>query len=293
MVEYLFQQGEISKGTFRKGSHLKIMDANGVQGFEVDLLDHHSLHEAMEGADTVYNMASPMPGADSEFLKINTEGVLNLLEVATELGVKTFVHLSTLDVYGFSARKVSDTSVPNPAGEYQKGKAEAERLLLESSERSLLPRIVLIRAARAIGSRDWSFTIPLLRMIEAGKVVLPSSAPMSFSHPRDIAQAMFKAATGKTPSGSIILVKSFDASPDELARGMMASLGASADVRKGGVFSKSSLPPYTLSQLRAAIAIDSQQSWTGLGFMPEYSQQTACDEIASWSRKEPWVTEEA
>ncbi|HKT21556.1 MAG TPA: hypothetical protein VJR06_02890, partial [Nitrososphaerales archaeon] len=60
-MEYLFQQGEISKGVFRMGSHLKIMDTNGVQGLEADLTDHHSLHEAMEGVDVVYNLASPMP----------------------------------------------------------------------------------------------------------------------------------------------------------------------------------------------------------------------------------------
>ena len=84
------------------------MDAAGVQGIEADLLDHHSIHEAMEGTDTVYNLASPMPGADSDFMKFNTEGILNLLEVATETGVKTFVQLSTLDVCGFSAKVVSE-----------------------------------------------------------------------------------------------------------------------------------------------------------------------------------------
>ncbi len=293
MVEYLFQQGEISKGTFRKGSHLKIMDASGVQGMEADLLDHHSLHEAMEGADTVYNMASPMPDADSDFMKFNTEGVLNLLEVATEMGVKTFVQLSTLDIFGFSTKKISDSSAPNPGGEYQKAKAEAERLLKESSKRSPHPRVVIIRAARAVGSRDWSFTVPLLRMIKIGKVVLPGSGPMSFSHPLDIAQAMYKAATGGASSGSAFLVKSFDASPDEFVRGLIATLGARADVRKEGVFSKSSLPPYTTSQLKAALTIESQPRWTELGYKPQFTQQAACDEIARWFRKEPWATEAA
>jgi len=176
VVEYFFQQGEISMGTFRKGSHLKIMDAYGVQGMEVNLLDHHSLHEAMEGADTVYNMVSPMPDEDSDFIKVNKDGVLNLLEVATEMGVKTLIHLSTLDVCGFSRRDVSDASAPSPAGEYQKAKAEAERLLIESSKRSPLPRIVIIRAAKAVGSRDGSLTIPLLRMIRSGRVVAKVAA---------------------------------------------------------------------------------------------------------------------
>ena len=51
LVEYLFKQGEISRGTFRAGSHLKILDSSGVQGVEADLLDHHSLHEALEGVE--------------------------------------------------------------------------------------------------------------------------------------------------------------------------------------------------------------------------------------------------
>jgi nucleoside-diphosphate-sugar epimerase len=293
VVEYLFQQGEISKGTFRKGSHLKIMDANGVQGMETDLLDHHSLHEAMEGTDTVYNMACPMPGEDSDFIKVNTEGVLNLLEVAIEMGVKTFVQLSTLDVCGFSRRDVSDASAPKPVGEYQKAKAEAERLLMESSKRSPLPRIVIIRAARAVGSRDGSFTIPLLRMIRAGRVVLPNSGPMSFTHPLDIAQAMHQAATGRISSGSNFLVKSFDASPHELARGLIVSLGARAEVRKETLFTKSSLPPYTKSQLRAALRIDSQPRWTELGYKPEFKAQAACEEVAKWCTKEPWAIEVA
>ena len=293
MVEYLFQQGEISKGTFRKGSHLKIMDTSGVQGIEANLLDHHSLHEAMEGVDAIYNLASPMPGEDSDFIKVNTEGVLNLLEVATEMGVKSFIQLSTLDVCGFSRRDVSDASAPDPSGEYQNAKAEAERLLKESSKRSPLPRIVIIRAARAVGSRDGSFTIPLLRMIRAGKVVLPSSGSMSFTHPLDIAQAMYKAATGRVPSGSTFLVKSFDASPDELARGLVASLGARVEVRRDGLFSKSCLPPYTTSQLKAALRINSQPRWTELGYKPEFDPQATCEEVAKWYRKEPWATETA
>lgn len=293
VVEYLFQQGEISKGTFRKGSHLKIMDARGVQGIEADLLDHHSLHEAMEGVDTVYNLASPMPGEDSDFIKVNTEGVLNLLEVATEMGVKTFIQLSTLDVCGFSMRDVSDESAVNSTGEYQRAKAEAERLLIESSRRSPIPRIVIIRAARAVGSRDNSFTIPLLRMIGTGRVVLPSSGSMSFTHPLDTAQAMHKAAVGRVSSGSTFLVKSFDASPDELAGGLISSLGARAEVHKERLFSKSSLPDYTTRQLKAALRIDSQPRWAELGYKPKFNAQAACEEVVKWYRKEPWATETA
>jgi nucleoside-diphosphate-sugar epimerase len=293
VVEYLFQQGEISKGTFRKGSHLKIMDASGVQGMEADLLDHHTLHEAMEGVDTVYNLASPMPDSDSDFMRVNTEGLLNLLEVAGEVGVRTFVHLSTLDVGGFATREVTEATALDPSTEYQRAKAEAERLLRESAKRNQSIRVVMIRAAKAVGSRDESLAIPLLRMIEAGKVVVPASSTMSFSHPLDIGQAMYKAATGTAPSGSTYYVKSFDSTVEAFARELASTVGASPEIKREGIFSKSSFSPYTSDQLKAALHLAEQQNWKEFGYAPLFTAKSTCEEIAKWYKKEPWATEPA
>ncbi|HXY56836.1 MAG TPA: NAD(P)-dependent oxidoreductase, partial [Nitrososphaerales archaeon] len=242
LVEYLFQQGEISKGIFRKGSHLKIMDTSGVQGLEADLMDHHSLHEAMEGVDSVYNLVSPMPDSDSDFLPPNTEGLLNLLEAAAEAKVKTFVHLSTLDVYGFGKREVDSSAPLDPSNEYQKSKAEADRLLMEFGKRNSLPRVAIIRSSKAVGSRDGSLVVPILKMIRVGKVVLPSGGRMSFSHPRDISQAMFKASTVSLPTGRVFLLKSFDSTPEELARGVIGATGGKAEVKRQGFLSSTALP---------------------------------------------------
>lgn len=293
LVEYLFQQGEISKGIFRKGAHLKIMDSSGVQGIEADLLDHHSLHEAMEGADAVFSMASPMPGADSDFMKVNTEGTLNLLEVAKESGIKAFVHLSTLDIYGPHPDTIDASTLPAPSGEYQKSKAEAERLLLEFSRRSAEPRVVIIRAAKAVGSRDESLVAPVLRMASRGKVTVPSGGVMSFSHPRDIAQAMFESAVTPLPTGKVILLKSFDSTPERLAEGIVGAAGVKAEVRRKGVFSSSGLPKYTLEQLRARARIGDQPDWKEIGYAPKYDLKGTCEEIAAWTRKEPWAVEVA
>lgn len=292
LVEYLFQQGEISKGTFRKGSHLKILDASGVQVMEADLLDHHSLHESIEGVDTVYSLASPMPDVDTDFMKINTEGILNLLEVATEAKVKTFVHLSTLDVYGFGASAITDKTHAKPSHDYQRAKLEGERLLGEFSKRNESPRLVIIRAAKAVGSRDESLVVPMLRMIEAGKVVLPSAQKMSFSHPVDIAEAMFKAATGSAPTGSVYLIRSFDSTPEELARSLVSELGRDAPVKRQGLLSGSPIPRYASDQLKASLRIEAQPSWKGLGYEPRFTMKTTCEEIAKWYGKEPWAAGE-
>jgi len=293
LVEYLFQQGEISKGIFRKGSHLKIMDASGVMGIEADLADHHSLHEAMEGVDVVYNLASPMPDADSGFLSANTEGLLNLLEVAGEAKAKTFVQLSTLDVYGFGAKHVSPQDSFKPVNEYQRSKAEAERLLQEFSKRSSQLRVTIIRSAKAIGSRDESLVIPMLRMIDAGRVTVPAGEVMSYSHPRDIAQAMYNSALGESPTGSSYLMKSFDAAPEEVARGVASAVGRTVEFKRQGMFSGSPYPKYTSEQLKASIRIDAQPSWKEFGYAPQYDLTRTCEEIANWYKKEPWVAESA
>jgi oxidoreductase len=293
LVEYLFQQGEICKATFRKGSHLKILDLNGVQGTEAELTDHHALHDAMEGVDVVYNLASPMPGADLDFHSANTEGLLNLLEVATEAKVKAFVHLSTLDVYGFGARGVSGTSQFNPGDDYQKSKAEAERLLQEFSKRNPTPRVAVVRAAKAVGSRDESLVVPILRMVAAGRVVLPAAGAMSFTHPRDIAQAMYKLAIGTSPTGGAFLVKSFDSTPEEFARGISTAVGKETDVRRQGFLSASPVPKYTAEQLKAGLMIEAQPYWKDFGYTPAYTLKGTCEEIAAWYKKEPWVTESA
>jgi nucleoside-diphosphate-sugar epimerase len=291
VVEYLFQQGEISKGVFRKGSHLKIMDSNGVQGVEADLQDRHSLHQAMEGVDVVYNMASPMPDSDTDFWKFSTEGIVNLLAAATEAKVKVVVHLSTLDVYGFGARSIGPSTAFDPSGEYQRSKVEAERLLGEFSQRGVLPRIAVIRSARAVGSRDESLVVPLLRMIDEDRVLLPAGGTMSFSHPRDIAQAMFKAGTGQIRTGSAYMIKSFDATPAELAGAIVKAVGKAVEIRRQGFLPRSRLPKYASEHLRASVRIGDQSSWNELGYAPAYDLKGTSEEIANWYKKEPWVTE--
>jgi len=289
VVEYLFQQGEISKGAFRRGSHLKTMDLNGVQAVEVDLADHHTLHEAVEGCDTVYSMASPTPYGDTDFVNANTAGILNLLEAAQEQKVKNFIHLSCLEVYGFATREIEDSTIPSPANDYQKSKLEAERLLLEFAKRNPETRIVILRPAKAIGSRDTTFVAPLLRMIKEGKVSVPRTGIMSFTHPRDIAMAMYKSATSTTPSGRVYLIKSFDTTPGLLAKGIADATGSHAEVRTEGLLRKADLPNYTREQLRAQLSIRQQASWSEIGFAPAFGVAETSEEIANWYRKDPWA----
>ncbi len=296
LAEYFFEQSEISKGIFRKGSHLRIMDQCGVQCLEADLLDRSTLHEPLEGVDTVYNLASPTPkdGDSQDFLRPNTEGTGNLLQEAKEHGTKTFVHLSTLDVYGLEKyASIDKESSPAPNHPYQKAKLAADQLVMEFAKSNPGIKVRVVRAARAVGARDKTLVVPILRMASEGKILLPASGhDASFSHPKDIAQALLKVATSDG-GGTLQLVKSFDSSPVELSETIAKSYGKSVSIKQSGLFSgKTSLPSYSVSQLKASLHLEEQDSWKSIGYTPSYGLEKLGSEVALWCKKEPWNIEE-
>jgi len=293
LAEYFLKEGEISKGVFRKGSHLRILDQCGIQCLEADLIDRESLHEPLDMVDVVYNLASPTPRDGTEdFLSVNTRGLENLLQEAEEHGVKDFVLLSTLDVCGFKRRDLDGSSALAPAHPYQQAKAEAERLALEFGRKNPAMRVKVVRAARAIGSRDATLSAPLLKMLAAGKLVLPkgSDSKMSFTHPKDVAQALLRVAS-KGVGGEVYLVKSFDASLDDVALALSRAAGREQKIGREGVFSKTPFPLYTASQIRAGLRVKEQESWKRVSYAPAFDVAKTCSEIAEWSVKEPWVAE--
>jgi dihydroflavonol-4-reductase len=294
LAEYFLQQGEISKGTFRKGSHLYILDQSGVQCLEADLLQRESLHEPLDMVNVVYNLASPTPrNGGGEYLRVNTEGLRNLLEEAREHGVKRFVHLSTLDVCGFGrSRELDLETKASPTHPYQVAKFEAEVLIKEFAKHNSEIQVSIVRAARAIGPRDPTFVVPILRMVQTGTVTLPqgAQATMSFSHPKDIAQALLR--VGQGTAGDLLLVKSFDASTEEVARALVNSCGASAAIKQQGILGKTLFPSYTCEQIKAGLTVKTQSSWGTIGYVPAYSVSKVADEVAAWYGKNPWATEE-
>jgi dihydroflavonol-4-reductase len=296
LAEYFFEQAEISKGVFRKGSHLRIMDQSGIQCLEADLMDRSTLHEPLEGVEVVYSLASPTPkgGEDQDYVGPNIRGMTNLLAEAREHGVKRFVHLSTLDVYGLERQhSINEGSNPSPTHPYQKAKLAADKLVAKFAEDNPEIKVRIVRAAKAVGARDTTLVVPILRMASEGKILMPSgSATASFSHPKDIAQALLKVAT--VDGGTLLQhVKSFDASPGELAGTIAKAAGKNAQIRQSGLFSgRTSLPDYTVSQLKASLHLEEQDSWKTIGYVPSYGLERVGAEVALWCKKEPWSIEE-
>lgn len=114
-----------------------------------DVMDKEQITLAMAGTTTVIHCATGLSD-------IIVQGTKNMLEVALELGVKRFVHLSTTAVYGHASGEIDETVPYQSMGwEYGDAKIEAEKLCWEFCEKGL--PLTVIRPPIVYGpfSRDW------------------------------------------------------------------------------------------------------------------------------------------
>ena len=108
-------------------------DINSLDCSDVDVVFHLSaLVHQMGGASC------------EEYEKVNVTQTLQLAKKAKECGVKQFVFMSTVKVYGEETESVyTEKSICNPEDEYGKSKLKAEKLLLEVESENF--RVSIIR----------------------------------------------------------------------------------------------------------------------------------------------------
>jgi nucleoside-diphosphate-sugar epimerase len=293
LAEYFFAEGEISKGVFRKGSHLRIMDQCGIQCLEADIGDRHSLHEPLDAVDVLYFLASPPPGRTrEEYSEFNRVGLGGMLEEAHEHGVKTFVYLSCLGVYGLRpGGPIEKGRLPRPSDDHESSKLEGEGMVRDFGKRHPELQVRVVRAARTIGSRDPAIVTPILKMVGRGRVILPqgSSARNSVTHPKDVAQALLRAANSQIDAP--LQVKSFDVSLEELAESLVRASGKSVEIKRQGVLSGKSLVARDAAEaMGGGLTLEEQDLWKTVAYSPVFDLEKTVAEVSAWHNKEPWVT---
>lgn len=139
-----------------------------VEAVQADLLDAGRLREAVRGADVVVHCAVGNRRA-------TVEGTRNLLEVARAAGVRRFVHISTIDVYG-RAEGVVDEDHPHArtGREYGDSKIEAEELCMAAATRDF--EVVILRPTIVYGPFSDLWTLEFAQRLRDGAWTLPREA---------------------------------------------------------------------------------------------------------------------
>ena len=138
-----------------------------------DLSSPGDLAQAMAGCDMVVHAGIGTSWRESERVAVNVEGTRNLVNAALKAGVKRFVHLSTLALYGdeVTGTITEDTPIhPKTEWDYAQSKHAAERIVLEAAGRGL-PAIVH-RVAVVYGPHNLTIVARPLQQLAHNQLVL-------------------------------------------------------------------------------------------------------------------------
>jgi len=101
---------------------------------------------SFEGYDVIFHVAAIVHVKENnvdKYFEVNRDLVLDIARKAKQEGVKQFIFLSTMGVYGTEIGYITKDTVPKPNTPYAKSKYEAEKLLSELSEDGF--KVVIIR----------------------------------------------------------------------------------------------------------------------------------------------------
>ena len=134
---------------------------NDIEWMEGDVTNVYDVAEAMKDIDEVYHCAAKVSfhGADyNEIMKVNVEGTANMVNVAIELGVKKFCHISSIAALGrVIENKVMDENVVWKSSKhnsvYAISKYGGEREVWRAMEEGL--NAVIVSPSIIIGPGDW------------------------------------------------------------------------------------------------------------------------------------------
>lgn len=125
-----------------------------------DIMNLDSLAQAMDGVDAVVHCAYGSP-------EVTIEGTRNALKVALDKGVRRFVHLSTVEVYGDATGDINETHPYKLTGSaYGDSKIEAEKIAWEYHEKGL--SVVVLRPSIVYGPFSTFWTQKVAERILSG-----------------------------------------------------------------------------------------------------------------------------
>jgi nucleoside-diphosphate-sugar epimerase len=157
---YLTGFGEV-RAAVRRWSSAARIGRFPVEIVLCDILNSGQIERAVEGVDAVVHCAFGSR-------EVNVKGTENLLEASLRNGVKRFVHLSTVDVYGGTEGDLDETSPFRYTGsEYGDSKIDAENLCLTYSGKGL--PLVVLRPTIVYGPHCKLWVTKFAERLQSGK----------------------------------------------------------------------------------------------------------------------------
>lgn len=213
-----------------------------------DLTDAHQVKPLVESIDVVIHSAGlahqfgKQTDAEQRFQQVNVEATRNIVQAAVDSGVKRFVLVSSVSVYGSQKTSpVPENAACRPVGHYAVSKWEAERVAIEIANRSNM-QLTILRMATIYGAGDPGNVLKLVRAIDRGRFVWIGRGRnmKSLIHVEDAAESCLLAAENSS-NNSPPRIYNVSAIPESM-RSIVQTIGTSLGQPVRRWFIPSSLP---------------------------------------------------
>ncbi len=213
LVKLLVDEGVHVRALVQDGVPLQNLNGLPIEQVTGDLLDPASLKRALEGCDTVFNLAAifaywlPKPAL---MYQVNVEGVSSLMSAALEAGVKRVIHTSSIASIGTApgVESADETTAFNnweTADDYVLSKYVGELEALKFNAKGL--PVVVVNPAFPFGANDIAPTPTglLIQRYAAGQNPFVFHGGMNVVDVRDVARGHWLAALRGRPGERYIL----------------------------------------------------------------------------------------
>jgi nucleoside-diphosphate-sugar epimerase len=253
--------------------------------------------EALNGVDTVIHLAARvhLPGdtaadAITEFRRVNVAGTKHLAQTAAFMGVRRFIYMSSMKVYGEgNAVAYTEHDSLMPTTPYAISKYEAEQLLKEIDAKTDL-EVVVLRPPLVYGPHVKANFLQLLKVVDMG-------IPLPFATVRNQRSLIFLENLldaivacihhPKAARKTYLLSDGTDTSTPELIRKTASALGRPIRLfsfspnllrLSAKIIGKSE----ALDGLLNSFSVDSSRISTELDWTPRFTMTEGLAETATW-----------
>lgn len=121
----------------------------------VDMLDGSWREQSFSGYDAVFHVAGIVHKKENKnqaelYYKVNRDLAIDVAKKAQASGVRQFIFLSTMSVYGLDNGVITENTVPKPKNNYGRSKLQAEQELVKLQNDSFA--VAILRPPMVYGS---------------------------------------------------------------------------------------------------------------------------------------------
>jgi len=309
LVRELLRRGAEIRALVLPGEDLSALKGLDIELFEGNVLEPASIDRAMQEVELVFHLAgiiAILPGQDRLMRSVNVQGTKNILEVAKKAGVKRLVYTSSIHALSRDWKGKIDEHVPfdphNPAGEYDRTKAEASLAVLEAVKGGL--DAVIVCPTGVIGPHDYrgSEMGEMLRTWTRKKPHLMIEGAFDFVDVRDVARGHILAAE-RGQSGEVYILSGWQIKLFQLKQLVQDVVGmrtftiqvpkwlAKIGCRLAPLYyhltrQTPKFTEYSLETVQSNSDISNRKARRELGYCPRQLARTIADTVRWWLQQE-------